>query len=103
MHQYSVFTHDTQHRSHGAAVQYTPESTTHAQTKLTINSCNFSYNGAAKSVTVMMVQEINSVSILTFKIQCLLAMKEYLFIFCIIRYTLMVMYFFKHNWQHFQQ
>ena len=86
----SVFTHNAQHRGHGAAVQYTPESTTHTQTKLMINSCNFSYNGPAKSVTVMIVQEINSFSILTYKIQCLL---EYLFILCIIRYTLTVMYF----------
>ena len=46
----SVFTHNTQHRGHGAAVQYTPESTTHTQTKLMINNCNFSYNGDAKSV-----------------------------------------------------
>ena len=46
----SVFTHNTQHRGHGAAVQYTPESTTHTQTKLVINNCNFSYNGVAKSV-----------------------------------------------------
>ncbi|XP_065914557.1 probable outer membrane protein pmp6 [Dysidea avara] len=37
-------------RDHGAAVQYTADGTTHTQIKLVINSCNFSYNGVAKSV-----------------------------------------------------
>ena len=45
----SVFTYNAQHRGHGAAVQYTPESTTHTQTKLVINNGQWS-NGAAKSV-----------------------------------------------------
>ena len=46
----SVFTHNNHHRDHGAAVQYTADGTTHTQIKLVINSCNFSYNGVAKSV-----------------------------------------------------
>ena len=46
----SVFTHNKQHGGHGAAVQYSPMIAGYTQTKLVIDSCNFSYNGASKSV-----------------------------------------------------
>jgi len=44
----SVFTHNTQHRGHGAALEYIPAAT--AQARLIIDKCNFSHNGAAKSI-----------------------------------------------------
>ena len=44
------FLHNNQHTGHGAAIQYTTEATTPTMTRLVINRCNFSYNGAAKSI-----------------------------------------------------
>jgi len=44
------FAHNSQHRSHGAAVHYTTKATNLTTTKLVIDRCNFSFNGAAKSI-----------------------------------------------------
>ena len=46
----SVFTHNNQYGGHGAVLQHTPAATSHIRTKLVIDRCNFTYNGAAKSV-----------------------------------------------------
>ena len=41
------FAHNSQHKGHGAAIQFLAA---HIQTRLMIDRCNFSYNGAAKSI-----------------------------------------------------
>ena len=45
-----MFTHNTQYRGHGAAVEYIPAATAHTQTRLMINRCNFTHNGAARGI-----------------------------------------------------
>jgi len=44
----SLFTNDSQHSGHGAALHYTPGEVNYTQ--LVINNCKFSYNGISKSV-----------------------------------------------------
>ena len=44
------FTHNNYHRGHGAAVQYTTDATTPTITRLVIDGCYFSNNGAARSI-----------------------------------------------------
>ena len=45
-----MFTHNTQYRGHGAAVEYIPAATAHNQTRLMTDRCNFTHNGAARSI-----------------------------------------------------
>jgi len=83
------FFHNNQHTGHGAAIQYTTEAKTPTMTRLVINRCNFSYNGAAKSIVYISGSGKNHFH--AYKIQRLLGTMEYLFTFHNKGYILKVM------------